>query len=224
MSRPERGAPATASPHAARYVWMAGLAALFVIVLIAGHTLSRSNGARGVPPGQTIPPFAVPLALGTLAGDANVATHANDGSAGRIPACAVQLAQALNICDAYRRGPLVLALFVNGGSCPNVLGDLQRLAPSFPGLQIAAVAIGGDRGALRTLVRSQRYGFPVGYDHDGTVGELYRVSSCPQVSFVYPGGVVAEPALLGNTTPALLRVRVAQLVADARARGWRPSA
>lgn len=90
-------------------------------------------------------------------------------------------------------------------------------------MQIAAVAIRGDRGDLRALVRRQRITFPVGYDHDGILGDLYRVSSCPQVSFVDPGGVVAVPALLGNTTPALLRARMAQLVSDARARGWRPS-
>ena len=125
----------------------------------------------------------------------------------------------------YGRGPLVLVLFVNAGSCPAVLGDLQRLAPSFPGLQVAAVAIRGDRNALRVLVRRDRLSFPVGYDRDGVLADLYQVSSCPQVSFVDPGGVVAEPALLGSAVSATaLRVRLAQLVSDARARGWRPAA
>jgi len=229
MSRPERGSPAGGKPAArapnpARFVWYIGLFALLVVVLIAARSIARSNGASGIQPGQAIPPFAVPLALGPLTGDANVATHADDGEAGRIAACDVRLAQALNICQAYERGPLVLALFVNSGSCSAVLTDLQRLAPAYPGLQIAAVSIRGDRTALRMLLRRDDIRFPVGYDHDGVLADLYRVSSCPQVSFVRPGGIVAEPALLGNTTPALLRGSMSRLLADARARGWRPPA
>lgn len=221
------GAPGPVAPHpqASRYAWFVGLIALLVLVLIAARNIAGSNGASGVAPGREIPPFAVPLALGTLNGDANVATHANDGAAGRVPACAVHLAQALNVCDAYGRGPLVLVLFVNAGSCPAALVDLQRIAPSFPGLQIAAVEIRGDRNALRALVRRDELSFPVGYDRDGVLADLYQVSSCPQVSFVDPGGVVAEPGLLGSAvSAAALRARVARLVSDARARGWRPAA
>jgi len=222
MSRPERAS--AAPPRAPRYVWLTGLVALLVVVVIAGHSLAGSSGAGGIAPGQRIPPFAVPLALGSLNGDANIATHANDGGAGRVPACSVHLAQALNVCESYDRGPLVLALFVNAGGCPAVLADLQRLAGAYPGLQLAAVQIRGNRNALRTLVRRDRLSYPVGYDHDGVLADLYRVSSCPQVSFVAPGGIVAESALLGNTTAAALQSRVAGLVADARAHGWRPPA
>ncbi len=210
--------PAAPHPQASRYLWFAGLVALLVFVLIAAHNIAGSSGAAGIAPGQRIPPFAVPLALGTLAGDANIATHANEGAAGRVPACAVRLAEALNVCDLYERGPLVLALFVDAGSCPAVLGELQRLAGSFAGLQVAAVAIKGDRSALRSLVRREAIGFPVGYDHDGVLADLYRVSSCPQVSFVGRGGVVAEPALLGSAvTTAALRARIARLVTPAPA-------
>jgi len=229
MSRPERGGAhgsgpaAPAAPNPSRYVWYVGLLVLLVAVVIAARSLSSSHGASGIPLGSSIPPFAVPLALSTLTGDANVATRFDQGQAGKIPACQVRLPGALNICQAYGRGPLVLALFVDEGSCPSVLGDLQRLAASYPGLQLAAVQVRGDRDKLRALLRREAIRFPVGYDHDGVLADLYRVSSCPQVSFVRPGGVVAEPALLGNTTPALLRSRTAALVADARAHGWRPA-
>jgi hypothetical protein len=225
MSPPERGAPGGSGPAAppagnpSRYVVYFGLFVLLVVVFIVARSIGRGNGAGGIRPGVAIPPFAVPLALATLEGDANVATRADEGAAGKIPACDVHLAGALNICRAYADRPLVLALFVDAGSCPSVLGDLQRLSPSFPGLQIAAVQIRGDRDRLRGLLRRQRIGFPVGYDHDGVLADLYRVSSCPQVSFVRRGGVVAVPALLGNTTPALLRSRMAALAADARASG-----
>ena len=78
-------------------------------------------------------------------GDANVATHADDGAAGRVPACTVRGAQVLNVCQLYERGPVVLALFVDAGSCDGILSDMQALAPSFPGVQFAAVAIKGNR-------------------------------------------------------------------------------
>ena len=46
--------------------------------------------------------------------------------------------------------------------------------------------------------------------------------SCPQVTFVYPGGIVQSPSLLNTPSLATLRARVGALVAASRARGWRP--
>ncbi len=193
------------------------------MALIAVNTVTtKSNGAGGVEPGHRVPPFAVPLALGSLNGDADVATHADDGAAGKHPACSERGAGILNVCQLYEQGPVVLALFVNGGSCPAIVSDMQALAPSFAGVQFAAVAIKGDRGALRKLVRSRALSLPVGIDNDGALAALYKVASCPQVTFVYPGGVVQSKALLTRPPRATLRARVSELVAAARARGWRP--
>jgi hypothetical protein len=103
-----------------------------------------------------------------------------------------------------------------------VLDDLQALAGSFPGVRFAAVSIEGDRAALRRLVRAKGLTFPVGIDRDGALLTLYKMASCPQVSFAYPGGLVQSRALLGGSSRATLRRRVAALAAAARARGWRP--
>lgn len=196
---------------------------VLAVALIAVNTVTtKSNGAGGVEPGHRVPPFAVPLALGSLNGDADVATHADDGAAGKHPACSERGAGILNVCQLYEQGPVVLALFVNGGSCPAIVSDMQALAPSFAGVQFAAVAIKGDRGALRKLVRSRALSLPVGIDNDGALAALYKVASCPQVTFVYPGGVVQSKALLTRPPRATLRARVSELVAAARARGWRP--
>lgn len=208
-----------------RYGRHAGFAAIVIVVLALVVAFVRSpGGISGIPPGQPLAPFAVPLATGTLEGDANIATHANDGSAGSVPACSVRPSGALNICELYERGPVVLALFVDGGSCPRVLSTMQAIAPSFPGVQFAAVAIGGKRGRLRSLIRSRGLTLPVGIDADGVLAALYKVVSCPQVSFVYPGGVVQSKPLLLAPSPATLRSRVAELVAASRARGWRQPA
>jgi hypothetical protein len=205
-----------------RWVRYLGVLAVLVFVLIAVHTLvNKATLVRGIEPGHRLPAFAVPLALGDVNGDADIATHADDGAAGRVPACSERGAQLLNVCQLYEQGPLVLALFVNAGSCPEILSDMQALSPSFPGVRFAAVAIKGNRASLRRLVRSRHLSFPVGIDSDGAVATLYSVASCPQVSFAYPGGVVQSAALLERPARATLRARLTELVAAARARGWR---
>jgi hypothetical protein len=215
MSLPER----TPSPRYGRY---AGLLALLILVLITINTVvTKPNGARGIEPGHRMPPFAVPLALGSLPGDANIATYADQGAAGRMPACTVRGPQVLNVCQLYERGPVVLALFVDAGSCPAILSDMQSLASSFPGVRFAGVAIKGNRDQLRRLVRSRGLRLPIGIDSDGALAALYKVATCPQVTFALPGGAVQSSALLSRPPLGALRARVSELVAAARARGWR---
>jgi hypothetical protein len=216
MTRPE---PGVAGRRRVRWV---GLVAVLVVLAAAiSSAVTRSTGVTGVSPGHRVPPFAVPLALGALTGDADIATHADDGEAGRVPACSVRGPEVLNVCQLYERGPLVLALFVDSGSCPEVLSELQAIAASFTGVQFAGVAIKGDRSGLRRLIARRHLSIPVGIDRDGVLASLYAVGSCPQVTFAYPGGVVQSRALLGAAGEGTLRTRVAELVAGARAREWR---
>jgi hypothetical protein len=202
-----------------RYGRYAGLIGALVLALVALTTLlSKSDGVAGIAPGQRLAPFAVPLALSSLEGDADIATRPDQGAAGRVPACAERGARILNVCQLYEQGPVVLALFVNAGSCTAVLSMMQALVPAFPGVRFAAVAIMGDRDRLRRLVRSRALTLPVGVDGDGAVAALYKVLSCPQVDFAYPGGVVQSKALLGSVSLAGLRARVSELVAASRER------
>jgi hypothetical protein len=206
-----------------RYGRYFGLLMVLIVVLIAINTvLTKSHIARGIEPGKRIPPFALPLATGTVKGDADVATHANSGAAGRTPACAERGAGILNVCELYERGPVVLALFVDAGSCPAVLSDMQALAPRFSGVAFAGVAIKGERGPLRKLIAGRALtSVQVGFDGDGVLAGLYKLLSCPQVTLVLPGGVVQSPALLSRPSPQTLRMRVEALVAAEKARGWR---
>ncbi len=211
-----------ATPHYGRYV---GLLALLIIGLITLNTaLTKPNGGSGVVPGQLVPPFAAPLATGHLSGDADVATHTDQGAAGKRAACTVRGPEILNICELYEHGPVVLALFVDGGSCASILDQLQALVASYPQVRFAAVAIKGG-GDVRKLVLTHRLTLPVGLDRDGIMAALYKVSSCPQVSFIYPGGVVQSAALLDeHPSSGVLRARIDALLKASRARGWRPSA
>jgi hypothetical protein len=228
---PRPGAGPAIGEYPRRYSRYVGVLALAILVLITINTLlTKPNGAKGIEPGHRVPPFAVPLADGALEGAADVATHANAGAAGRVPACAERGPGILNICELYERGPVVLALFVNAGSCPGVLSDMQALASAFPNVEFAAVAIKGERKSLLALMRKRGLTrVRVGFDEEGALMGLYAMASCPQVSFVKPGGVVQSPALLSTPSRATLRARVKALVAAAAAaqaqgsRGRRPA-
>lgn len=199
----------------ARYVGLLGLVVAGALVIVT--LLHNTGGVAGIQPGHMLAPFAVPLALGSVEGEANVATHAHQGSAGSVPACSVRRAQVLNVCQLYERGPVVLALFVDGGSCPTILGEMQALVHSFPSVRFAAVAIRGERAPVRRLVRSRGLTLPVGLDKDGGAADRYKVYSCPQVDFADRGGVVQSKALLVSPSLASLRDRVADLVDASRA-------
>lgn len=209
------------TPRYGRYLWL--LAIVIIILLTVNRSLTKSSIHTGVQPGRMIPPFALPLATGDVNGDANVATKANEGPAGDVPACSVRKPGILNVCELYEKSPLVLALFVNASSCPAVLSEMQQLASSFPGVQLAGVAIKGQRESLRKLIAQHGLSdVQVGFDHDGALASLYQVVSCPQVTFVLPGGTAQSAPLLSTPTTAQLRARISTLVAAARARGWRP--
>ncbi|HUB75169.1 MAG TPA: hypothetical protein VL979_14190 [Solirubrobacteraceae bacterium] len=204
------------SRSGARYTGTLGLVVLVVVLVIV--LLARSSGVSGIAPGRRLPPFAAPLAAGSLRGDADVADRADEGASGRVPACAERGPQILNVCELYERGPVVLAMFVDAGSCANVLASMQRLVAVFPGVRFAAVAIKGERAGVRRLIRRLGLTLPVALDPDGAVGVLYDVFSCPQVDFAYPGGVVQSKPLLGTPSAATLGARVRELVAASRAR------
>jgi hypothetical protein len=203
-----------------RYVALLGV---LLVVAFTLHTAFTSHkGAAGIGAGIRIPPFAAPLAIGGPAGEVDVATRANEGQAGERPACTVRGPGILNICQLYERRPVALALFFDAGSCTGILDDLQRLSPLYPQVAFAAVAVKEDAGSVAHVVRSKRLTIPVGVDTDGRLGGLYTMVSCPQVMFLYPGGIAQSAALLGNPSLATLRTRLDELVAGARAHGWKP--
>ena len=80
-----------------RYGWFVAVVGVALIAYASLNTLrTHSVGAQGLKIGSKVPPFAAPLALGTIDGDVNVARKANQGSAGRRPACSVRGPQIVN--------------------------------------------------------------------------------------------------------------------------------
>ena len=128
------GSPAGADPSdlriaGARYGRYVVVLAVILLVAFTIHVaLTSHKGTTGIRPGTRVPPFAAPYAFGGPPGEVDVATHANEGQAGKVAACSERGPAILNICQLYERGPVVLALFFDAGSCARTLDDLQLLA------------------------------------------------------------------------------------------------
>jgi hypothetical protein len=220
-ARPADRVPTTAPPppsrppgSGTRYLWVVGAAAIVLVLLLLVTTLRHGTerGARGVPAGAIMPPFAVPTATGSIDADANIATHADEGQAGKHAACTVRGPEVLNGCALRERGPVVLAFFaIRSRECVAQLDAMQRVSAQLPGVQLAAIAIRGDRGDLRKIVARHGWTFPVGYDRDGALSNAYHVQVCPQLTFARRGGRVVETTF-GALEPA-------ELVAQARRLG-----
>lgn len=212
--RPVSEIPVPPPPGASRYGWFVGVVAVLVLALIGLNTLrTESNGSAGLKKGSTAPPFAAPLVFSSFADDAdvNVARKSGQGGAGNVPACSVTDAGVLNLCRLYAARPAVLAFTATRGSqCIRQMDIIQRLRAQFPGVAFAAVAIRGDRGDLRKLVRNHRWTFPVAYDHDGILANLYGIAVCPQLTFIRRNGRVADTAV-GLVQPAELTRRIRAL-------------
>jgi len=193
--------------------WIAGVAA--VLGLLAYVTLNTvrtdAPGSRGVPAGSPLPPFAAPLALSALEGDANLATRPDSGGQGARPACAVRGPDVLNSCQLAERGPVVLAFAaVRSDACTRQVDALERVRASYPDVGFAAVAIRGDRDDLRTLVRRRGWTLPVAHDADGAVANAYAVAVCPTLTFARRGGRV-EGTTFALLEGAPLRERIERI-------------
>jgi hypothetical protein len=206
-----------------RYGWFLGVVVFAVLVYVSVNTL-RSDGvsSRGLKVGTTVPPFAAPLALGDVDGDVNVARKPGQGAAGDRPACGVRGPGIVNSCQLAERGPFVVAFMATRGAhCRRELDRLQRVGARHRGVQIVAVSIRGDRGDLRALVRAHGWRFPVAWDRDGILANLYGVAVCPQITYALPGGVV-QATSVGELGDGALGQRLGALERAARDKGWRP--
>jgi hypothetical protein len=224
-SDPEPPPPAAPS-KTSRFGWVVGIIFLAWIAYITVNTLrSDRPGSRGVPDGNPLPPFAMPLALSNLEGDSNIATRHDQGGAGKRPACSVRGPRILNSCELAERGPVALGFYASraGKACRRQLDVFEHVRRNFPGVQFAAVAIRGDRGDLRKVIRDAGLRYPVGYDHDGQVANVYRVAGCPTTTLAYPGGIVMH-TYLGLLDEQRLSGVVRRLVAGSERRGWKPPA
>lgn len=221
MNRPRQDDDAPGP--ARRGGWVIGLVSLVFLAYVAYNTFTtESIGARGVAPGTSLPPFAVPLATSGLEDAfANVATRPDQGDQiGNTPACEVRGRQVLNVCALAERGPVVLAfLATRAADCTGALDVMEAARRRHPGVQFAAVSLGGEIGDTAELVRAADWSFPVGWDQDGVLANLYSVAVCPQVTFAAFGGEVQDTAI-GQLDPGDLERRLERLERRSTVLGW----
>ena len=182
---------------ASRYTWIVGVVAVLALAYITLNTIGTdAPGSRGVPKGEKLPPFAVPLALSNLEGDAQVDPA---------KACKVRGPRVLNSCQLAERGPVAIAFFATKSDrCERQIDTVERVRRRFPDIGFAAVSVRGDRKEVRRQTRERGWGMPVGYDHDGAVTNAYAVAVCPTITFAEKGGKVVSTSfsLLGEAALA----------------------
>ena len=206
--------PPPPAPPAQRstVTWIVGVAVVIALAYLTLNTIrTDAPGSRGVDPGDPLPPFAAPLALSRLDGDANLATKPGQGDQGDRPACEVRGPDILNSCQLAERGPVAIAFVATRSEdCDRQVDALDRVRSEYRDVSFAAVAIRGDRDDLRRTIRRRGWRLPVAWDRDGGVANAYAVAICPTVTFAYKGGRV-EGTSLTLVEGAALRERLEKL-------------
>jgi len=212
-----------------RYSLVVGLLFLAVIVVATVNTLEGGGGGETLgldrfPDRWPLPEFAVPLGSGQLEGDANVAQDDCETSevpcpegSQRTPACRIETAGAIRICDLFER-PLVISFwFTKGDGCAEQQDVVNRVYRRYRGrVGFLSLDIRDDRDTLRELISQHGWKMPVGYDRDGAVASLYGVGGCPTFAYVSPGGTL-QSASIGDLTAVQLGRRVDRLLAATKA-------
>jgi hypothetical protein len=198
-------------------MWLGVLVVAILGYILVNTLRTEGPGSSGPPTNKAMPPFAMPLVLSDLDGDANVARKADQGRAGKVPACSVRGPRVLNSCDLADQHIVVLGfLFTRGASCNGSFDALQRIADKYPQVSVAGVIVRGDRDEARKLVREKHWTFPIGFDHDGAVANVYGIAGCPEVVLAHAGGRVAETLAGRDRAERDLGKHVAALVQAAK--------
>ena len=186
-----------------RYSLWVGVAFAIVIAIASINTFTNDEGGllgADAQAGEPLAEFAVPELPGGEDADANIFQDDCESSENpcpedeqRTPACDVELARVIRVCDYFNR-PLVLSFwFTSPSECPPTQDLVDDAARRYRGqANFLSIAVRGERDELEQIIRERGWSIPVGWDRDGAVSNLYRVGVCPTVAFVLPGGILRE--------------------------------
>jgi len=190
------------------YMAVVGFAFFLIFAFALFNMLkTEDSGTVGLGPvliGDTLPPFAVPIATSDLDGDANVDPE---------KACSVDVEGALRICDYFDR-PLVMSFWFTKGSsvCIEPQDIFEELAEHYKSQAgFVSINVRDDRDRVRELIAENGWKVPVGYDRDGAVSNIYRIGVCPTFLFIKPGGVL-KSAATGSKTLDDLETQIRSLL------------
>jgi peroxiredoxin len=203
----ERKAEQAKAPRpSGAYSWVVGIVFL-IAVAVAGVNALSSNGPGSLGPlvGQPLPVFAAPLAIGPLDGDANVKTRR--AQPGHTFACNVHNPGALSICELRKKPVVMTFMFTRLADCTPQMDRVEHVRREFPGVNFVGVVIKQKKEEAAKLVRTHHWGFPVIFDHDGQLSNIYGIGGCPTTVFARQGGTV-RATRLGKLSEAQLRAEV----------------
>lgn len=204
------------------YSLIVGVAFVALIVIAGVNTISNdSGGVLGASDeaGAPLEQFAVPDARSEAEGDANIAQDDCDSAripcpeeSRRTPACEVNIAGAIRVCDLFNR-PLVLSFwFTRGGDCEKQQDVFERVYRDYERrVNFLAVDVRDEPDEVRRLIEERDWTHPVGLDRDGALANLYRVGGCPTFVYAYPGGILQSTSI-GELDDQQLTARVERLV------------
>jgi hypothetical protein len=214
--RPPRGLASPGRPkQSSRYSMFVGIA-FFVLIVVALLNLLKNDDNAGIlgagygDRGMPLPAFAAPDALAGVDADANVAQDDCESSRNpcpedqvRTPACEIDTAGAIRVCDLFDK-PLAMSFwFTRGGDCVPTQDAFDQVAKRFGGgVNFLSVNVRDDPGSVADIAREHGWTVPVGLDRDGAVSNLYRVGVCPTIVLAYPGGVLYDADIRGGNYSA----------------------
>jgi len=190
------------------YMTLVGVIFLIVVLVALFNMLRTSDsgtvGIGDVGIGDKAAPFAVPLAMSDLDGDANIDPD---------QACSVEGADVMRACDYFKR-PLVMSFWFTkqASSCIDEQDVFDEVAARYRRKAgFVSINIRDDRDRVRELIEEHGWKVPVGYDRDGAVSNIYRIGGCPTFLFFRRGGVLEDTAI-GDTSPEELGSQVRSLI------------
>jgi thiol-disulfide isomerase/thioredoxin len=189
-----------------RYTILVGVLFAAVVLIAVLNGTGGGGGTLGLdeqPRHWPLPEFAVPLAVGELEGDANVAQDDCESSElpcppdrRRTPACRLRTPGSVRVCDLFARPSVISFWFTGDGRCVAQQDVVDQVSERYRGrVGFLSLDIRDDRGEVRDLIEERGWSMPVGYDRDGAVAALYRVGGCPTFAYVFPGGTLQDASI-----------------------------
>jgi hypothetical protein len=192
------------------------------VLLFAGINAVRNSGDAVLGPeqGRRVPLFAAPIATGALDGDANIDQGKVENRRRVGSACDVSGSRrdVLRICDYFDRPLVMVFWFKRGcGTCRDQLDTVERVRRRVPGVHFVGVDVVDGRENARKEVLEHGWRFPMAFDRDGAVSQIYGIGGGPTLVFAYPRGITAK-VQLGDLDDRELEREARRLLASSRAR------
>jgi peroxiredoxin len=212
LTEEERERQAEQARRASRPYSIAIGIVFLAVILFAGINAVRNSGDAVLGPevGKQVPRFAAPMATGSLDGDANVDDSACEVKGSR--------RDVLRICDYFDRPFVLVFWFKRGcGTCRDQLDTVERVRRRVPGVHFLAVDVVDSKDNARKEVLEHGWRFPMAFDRDGAVSQIYGIGGGPTLVFAYPRGITKE-VQLGDLDDRELEQRARELLSSSRKR------